>query len=240
MAKLKFIGTRGEIEARTAVHNMHTSLLVCAKAGRVMIDCGLDWLGKAGAVAPDAIVLTHAHMDHAWGLREGAPCPVYATDRTWSTLEKCDIENRVTLPLRSPTEICGVLFEAFPVEHSVRCPAVGYQVRISDKAFFYSPDVVHIPDREAALSGIDMYIGDGATITKSMVRKRGNTTFGHTPVRTQLTWCEQEKVPRAIFTHCGSEIVAGDQEVVKAKVATLGAERQVEAEIAYDGMEVGF
>ena len=34
-----------------------------------MIDCGLDWLGKFEKLQPDAIVLTHAHPDHAWGLK---------------------------------------------------------------------------------------------------------------------------------------------------------------------------
>jgi len=61
--KLTFLGTRGEIEARTRQHKMHTSLLVSFRARRVMIDCGLDWLGKFERLHPDAIVLTHAHPD---------------------------------------------------------------------------------------------------------------------------------------------------------------------------------
>jgi hypothetical protein len=27
----------------------------------------------------------------------------------------------------------------------------------------------------------------------------------------QIGWCAKEGVPRAIITHCGSEIVAGDE-----------------------------
>ena len=68
---LTFIGTRGEIDARTRRHRMHTSLLVSYHGARVMIDCGLDWLGKLERVDPSAIVLTHAHPDHAWGLKQG-------------------------------------------------------------------------------------------------------------------------------------------------------------------------
>src|SRR5207249_11598356 len=67
--KLTFLGTRGEIEARTRRHRMHSSLLVTHRGKKVMIDCGLDWLGKFQRLHLDAIVLTHAHPDHAWGLR---------------------------------------------------------------------------------------------------------------------------------------------------------------------------
>src|SRR5258707_8744732 len=80
--KLTFLGTRGEIDTRTRRHRMHTSLLVSYRGANVMIDCGLDWLGKLKRVSPSAIVLTHAHPDHAWGLKEGAPCPVYAPEKT--------------------------------------------------------------------------------------------------------------------------------------------------------------
>jgi glyoxylase-like metal-dependent hydrolase (beta-lactamase superfamily II) len=79
--KLTFLGTRDEIDARTRRHRMHTSLLVSYRGANVMIDCGLDWLGKLKRVGPCAIVLTHAHPDHAWGLKQGAPCPVYATEK---------------------------------------------------------------------------------------------------------------------------------------------------------------
>src|SRR5438874_2077480 len=69
--RLTFLGTRGEIEARTRRHRMHSSLLVSYRSAKVMIDCGLDWLGKFERLHPDAIVLTHAHPDHAWGLKNG-------------------------------------------------------------------------------------------------------------------------------------------------------------------------
>jgi ribonuclease BN (tRNA processing enzyme) len=71
--KLQFLGTRGEIEARTSCHRRHASLLVSYRRRRVMVDCGADWNRAVWRIRPHAIVLTHAHPDHAFGLRGGLP-----------------------------------------------------------------------------------------------------------------------------------------------------------------------
>jgi phosphoribosyl 1,2-cyclic phosphodiesterase len=236
--KLTFLGTRGEIEKRTRRHRMHTSLLVSYRGADVMIDCGLDWLGKLKRVSPSAIVLTHAHPDHAWGLKHGAPCPVYAPDKTWQELSRYPIKDRHVMKERTPTKICGITFEAFPVEHSILSPAVGYRVSAGRACIFYAPDLIFIHERSAALKGVQIYIGDGATVTHSFIRKRGKALIGHSPVRTQLTWCQKENVPRSIITHCGSEIVTGSERDVAAKIRAMAAERHLDVRIAYDGMKV--
>ena len=75
-------------------------------------------------------------------------------------------------------------------------------------------------------------------MVRSMVRKKGDRLFGHTPVRTQLTWCRKFDIPRAVITHCGSGIVEKGREDNLKKLAELADEREVEATIAYDGMEM--
>jgi ribonuclease BN (tRNA processing enzyme) len=65
--KLKFLGTRGNIEARTQRHGMHSSLMVSYYGKEVMMDCGGDWLEEVEHLNARAIVVTHAHPDHAWG-----------------------------------------------------------------------------------------------------------------------------------------------------------------------------
>jgi phosphoribosyl 1,2-cyclic phosphodiesterase len=217
---------------------MHTSLLVSHRAANVMIDCGLDWLGKLKRVGPSAIVLTHAHPDHAWGLKRGSPCPVYAPEKTWQELQHYPIKDRQVIDERTPTKICGITFEAFPVEHSILSPAVGYRVSAGRACIFYAPDLIFIHERNAALKAVQIYIGDGATVTQSFIRKRGRALIGHSPVRTQLTWCEKEGVPRAIITHCGSEIVTGEERDIARKVRAMATERAIEVRIAYDGMKV--
>jgi phosphoribosyl 1,2-cyclic phosphodiesterase len=236
--KLKFIGTRGEIEKRTRRHRMHTSLMVSYRGADVMIDCGLDWLGKFERLHPRAIVLTHAHPDHAWGLRDGAPCPVYAPKKTWETLTRFRVDDRRVIEEHMPTKICSITFEAFSVEHSLLAPAVGYRVSAGRACIFYVPDLVFIHERAEALKNVQIYIGDGATVTHSFIRRRGETLIGHSPVRTQLMWCEKEGLPRAIITHCGSEIVTGDERKLSAKLRAMAAERGVDVRIAYDGMKL--
>ena len=243
--KLEFLGTRGNIDARTRRHRMHSAMKVSYYDAEVAIDCGEDWLGRVEGWRVDAVVVTHAHPDHAFGLKEGAPCPVYATEASWQTMETFEIAERRTMPEREPIQIPAdgrsdpITFEAFPVLHSTRAPAVGYRVTAGRVDIFYVPDVAWIEDREAALSGVRVYVGDGATIKRSMVRKPGDVIIGHVPIQTQLTWCKKLAVPRAIFTHLGSQIVEGDERTLEVEIRDLAEERNVDrVEIAHDGMEV--
>ena len=84
------------------------------------------------------------------------------------------------------------------------------------ECFFYVPDVVMVPNAARTLRGIDLYIGDGATITRSMVRSRDGLLIGHAPVVAQLAWCAKAGVRCAIFNHFGSAIVRGDARKLNA------------------------
>jgi phosphoribosyl 1,2-cyclic phosphodiesterase len=148
------------------------------------------------------------------------------------------IAEKRTVEPEEKVEVRCMEFTYFPVEHSTRCPAGGYRISAGKVDVFYVPDVVYIKNREKALSGCKVYIGDGATVTRSMVRKPSGELIGHTPVRTQLTWCQKEGVPRAVFTHLGSEIVKGGDGKSMDKIRPLAEERGVTAELAHDGMEM--
>lgn len=236
--KLTFLGTRGYIDSCSPEHRQHSSLLLSYRGFRVVIDCGEDWLGKLGPISPHAIFVTHAHPDHASGLKDGANCPVYATMEVWSALANFPIADRRTIAPREPVDVSEIRVEAFPVIHSIRAPAVGYRVRAGRVVIFYVPDVIDVIDMAAALSGIKLYVGDGSSLTRPLVRRKGEQIFGHTTVKAQLCWCRDAWVARAIFTHCGSQIVEGDPRAVEAIVRELGNERGIEAQIAYDGMDL--
>lgn len=235
--KLTFLGTRGYIEAKSRRHRRHSALLIEYYHTRVMIDCGADWLGRLARIDPDAVVVTHAHPDHAWGLKQGAPCPVYATAPAREAMaDYPGIAFRDVAP-RTPFEIGSIIFEAYPVTHSLRAPAVGYRISAGRARVFYVPDVVDIDDRDEALADLDIFIGDGASVSQPLVRRKGDKIFGHTTIRAQLGWCAEADVGLAMFTHCGSEIVAGDERSVGARVRRMAKERGVAVEIAHDGQE---
>jgi phosphoribosyl 1,2-cyclic phosphodiesterase len=236
--RLTFLGTRGYIEARTPRHRWHSALLVEHHGRRMVIDCGEDWTGRIDRVRPEAILVTHAHPDHARGLRNGSPCPVHATPEAWRAMARFAIaprHRRIVEP-RRPRRIAGVTFEAFDVVHSLRAPAVGYRISAGGVRIFYVPDVLSIPERSEALRGVRLYVGDGASIVRAIVRRRGSRPFGHVSIRAQLGWCRAEGVATAVFTHCGSQIVAGDERASEARIARLGRAMGVEARVAYDGM----
>jgi phosphoribosyl 1,2-cyclic phosphodiesterase len=232
--RLVFVGTRGGIRIRSRLHPRHSTLLVERGRSRIMIDCGDDWRGKLEALAPDAIVITHAHPDHAGALVDGAPCPVYATPTVSRALARLPLDLHMLAP-HIPERIAGVAFEAVPVVHSRIAPATGF--RIAGRVF-YVPDVVDIRAKRAALAGIELYIGDGARLVRPLVRKTlANERFGHTSIRTQLGWCADAGVRRAIFTHCGTEVVR-DHEHVAEVVRELGRLRAIDASLARDGLRV--
>src|SRR6516164_2213278 len=94
---------------------------------------------------------------------------------------------------------------------------------------FTLPDVADLPDAATALRGIGMYIGDGATLQRSMVRMKHGISIGHASIATQLEWCAKAHVPRAIFIHCGSAIVSSNARAVEAIAHPgLAVQRQID------------
>jgi hypothetical protein len=124
-------------------------------------------------------------------LARGAACPVYATEQTWSLIDRFPLVDRHRVEPGYPFRIGTIGFEAFSVEHSLRTPAVVYRVTAGRTAFLCVPDLAAFRERAEALRGIALYIGDGATVTRFIVRQRNHESIGHAPVFRQLAWCSE-------------------------------------------------
>jgi phosphoribosyl 1,2-cyclic phosphodiesterase len=160
---------------------------------------------------------------------------VYATDATWERLSRYDIVDRERVACRKPVEVEGLAFEAFPVAHSLLAPAVAYRISAGGRTILYAPDLVAIDDEGDALRALVLYVGDGASIVRPIVRRRDGVPIGHASIRQQIDWCRRAGLRRALFTHCGSQILR-DEDGAEARVAALGREQGIDAALAHDGL----
>jgi phosphoribosyl 1,2-cyclic phosphodiesterase len=238
--KLTFLGTRGGIIARSKAHYRNASLLISTGITHILIDRGTDWLNQPFPPAVQAILITHAHPDHSEGLKHGTPCPVIATKETWEQLPRTyAIQKRLIIPPYEHVKVGSLSVQAFPVYHSLRAPAVGYKIVTDQTAIFYVPDVAKIIDEKAALSNVDVYIGDGAIVKRTLLlRKKDHKLTGHAPIEEQVSWCLRNKISQAIFTHCGSEITKESGKKTAQKMQQLEKKYGMPITIAHDGMEL--
>jgi len=221
---LQFFGTKGYVEEASRAHSGHSAFVLEEAGFRLLCDFGQNRKGMLSKIRPDAVFLSHAHPDHAWGLEEGTDAPVYASEISHEILAKLPIKNRVALALDGTADVGPFRLTPHRVLHSVRCPAIGVRIVTGGFTLVYSGDVVAFEDPDAALPGADLYIGDGSTLTGSLVRRHpSGALIGHTTVRAQLGWLSRYGIPRAIFSHFGKgPIEMGDEglEAALAKLAT--------------------
>lgn len=233
----RFLGTRGYIEESSALHRMHSALLLSCGGRRLLLDAGENWKGRLRRLHPDWIAITHAHPDHAFALAEGTDVPVYASAASCERLAHYPLRRlRVFAPGR---RLRLGPFQVWPydVVHSIRAPAVGFRVRAAGVTLVYNPDLISIVNEPDVLKRVDVYIGDGASLTRPIVRRKGDVLFGHTTVRAQLNWCKKYGIRRAYIVHCGKQIVQMDAALAQRRVSEL-AGPSLRATIACDGRRV--
>ena len=239
--RLTFHGTRGYVEESSRSHTGHSAFVLEAKRFRLLCDFGENRKGLLAKIRPDAIFVSHAHPDHGWGLWEGTDLPVYASAVTHEILKELPLLNRVVLEPREEVAIGPFRLAAHPTIHSVRCPAVGARIALDGFTFVYSADIVAFEDPDAALSGADFYLGDGSTLTGSLVRRhKSGVLIGHTTVRAQLGWLARHGIVRAAFSHFGrGPIEMGDDALREAIEKLAGANPPgCAVAVAHDGLEM--
>ncbi|MGZ3496333.1 MAG: MBL fold metallo-hydrolase [Vulcanimicrobiaceae bacterium] len=237
--ELRFLGTRGYIEESSALHRMHSALMLICEDKRLLLDAGQTWKGRLHQLTPDWIAITHAHPDHAFALEEGTDVPVYVSAESLALLKHYPVKHFRIFEDGQTIRLGPFRVRPYRVIHSIRAPAVGFRVRAAQTTLTYNPDVISIPDEARVLSGVDVYIGDGASLTRPLVRRRGESLFGHTTVRAQLNWCKRHNIDRAYVVHCGKQLVEADPKELQQRVDEL-AGPTLRALVAYDGLAVRF
>jgi len=238
---LHFYGTKGYVEEESPAHRGHSGFVIESSGFRLLCDFGQNRKGLLEKIAPDAIFVSHAHPDHAWGLEEGTELPVYASAITHELTRDFSVRRRIVLEPGKSEKVGPWRLTAHPAVHSVRCPCVAARVETPEGVFVYSGDIVSFERPAEALAGARLYIGDGSTLTGSLVRRHpSGALIGHTTVRAQLNWLARESVPRAIFSHLGKGPIEMGESALAEKLAELTAAKAPDCEVstAKDGLRI--
>ena len=142
---------------------LRTSVLIESEV-TVVIDASVDFrtqMLRQDVRSLDAVVLTHAHVDHILGLddvypfniRSGTHMPIYASSETLNEVRKTfrhlfserkypGIPSLALHPVDGPFQIGELHFEPIPVVHG-RLPILGYRIG----SFAFITDVSEIPEQ---------------------------------------------------------------------------------------------
>lgn len=234
---VQFLGTKGEIEERSPTHSLHSGIIVGYQKDRLLVDIGEEQFLQESY---SAVLLTHYHPDHfAKGILR-IPCKLYSTKEILSLIPKEVEFTPRYISVGKPFEIGDFKINSYKVYHSIKTPSVAYKITAGEHTILLSGDVISIANRDEALSGVDVYIGDGSFLEKDMVRRKDSEIFGHSSVKTQLKWCDKASIPVAIFTHWGTEAVKMNKLELEHRLRALADEvaPNTKVIVAEDGLKL--
>ncbi len=190
------------------IHNRHT----------IFFDAGPDimYQCKKYRVSPDAVCISHQHLDACYGLRHfSSRVLVYS-------------EHAKTLYPGKAFEVFGITVLPFRVLHSKTVPTVGFQVCVPRKnrsfVFVYAADMASLRGVHNYVHGCDAAFVDGSILKRNLP--------GHCSIVRQLRYYKQWKVKKVYFTHVGHGTLphADFQKFVQNRCSR--------ADVAYDGLEL--
>ncbi|HYV05969.1 MAG TPA: MBL fold metallo-hydrolase [Blastocatellia bacterium] len=215
---------------------LRTSVLIEHGDHNILIDASTDFRQQAlriGLRKLAAILFTHSHADHCFGLddtrpimfREGA-MPCYASEKTWEGLRRIyayafepngypGVPRIIPHVIEGDFELRGLRVEPLTVNHgglNVTAFRIG--------GFAYVTDCNVIPEETCArLRGLDLLVIDALRLKKHPT---------HMTLDESLGYIGQLKPRRALLTHISHDI----------KHEETSARLPAGVEIAYDGLSV--
>ena len=224
----------------------------------VLFDCGPDHRThslRLGLTRADAILFTHDHVDHTFGLDDvrrynammKAPIEVLADERTREFLERvyrhifrrhenvndsfvADLFVR-TIRAGEPFERFGLRFTPFEVLHG-RLPVLAFRVEALDAAGAVAAvqpgplPLAYCTDLSAMPPSAWPRLRGLRTLVLDMLRYRAHPT--HLTVDAALAIAAEVQAARTVFVHMTHDI----------RHATLSAELPAGTELGYDGLIV--
>jgi phosphoribosyl 1,2-cyclic phosphate phosphodiesterase len=221
---------------------LRTGLLIEHAGHHIQIDISADFRQQAlriGLDRLDALLITHCHADHVFGLDDVRPLnfkhnraiPVYASAATWRQLRRVFyyiFEREHVgggLPQLKPYEFtddfdaCGLRFTPIPLVHG-RSEVTAFRFTDGQRHAAFVTDCNEIPPASlAALHGLDLLILDALQLTPHAT---------HLHLEQSLSYVAALKPRRTLLTHIGHKIKDSEWHDKLPEGVTL----------AYDGLEI--
>lgn len=220
---------------------LRTGLLVEHAGQRLLVDISADFRQQALRARLDrldALLITHCHADHVFGLDDirpfnfkHGPLPVYASATTWRDLRRVFYyifeRNHIGggLPQLIPHELdsafaaCGLQITPFPVVHG-RSEVTGFRFSDGRATAAFVTDCNEIPAASLEqLRGLDVLILDA-------LRLKPHSTHLH--LAQSLAYVAAAQPRRAVLTHISHDL----------KHAEISRQLPVGVELAYDGLQI--
>jgi phosphoribosyl 1,2-cyclic phosphate phosphodiesterase len=220
---------------------LRTGLLVEHAGECLLVDVSTDFRQqalRAEIEKIDAVLITHCHADHVFGLDDLRPInfkhgaiPVYASAVTWRDLRRVfyyvfdrqhvggGLPQLIPREFDGAFEVCGLRITPFPVIHGPS-EVTGFRFDAARVSAAFVTDCNLIPETSLdKLRGLDLLILDA-------LRLKPHPTHLH--LEQSLAYVAEVKPRRTLLTHIGHEIKHADWE----------GRLPPDVELAYDGLQI--
>jgi phosphoribosyl 1,2-cyclic phosphate phosphodiesterase len=220
---------------------LRTGLMVEHEGRRLLVDISTDFRQQAlgaGIDRVDALLITHCHADHVFGLDDIRPInfrhgavDTYASASTWRQLRQVfayiferehvggGLPQLNAHVVEREFDACGLRVTPFPVIHG-KGEVTGYRFDDGRRAFAFVTDCNEIPAASLdKLRGLDLLILDA-------LRFKPHPTHLH--LEQSLAYVAEVRPRRALLTHMGHDI---RHDAVNGRLPDG-------VELAYDGLQI--